>query len=615
MIAERNLVRPQFSFGEGHLHLTQYIDESSMRANGYTPSREEQDKEDWQSNAFDNVTRAKLKAFCAGIALQIPEQNFTAVNNIGLFSAPRAEGMKQLVRHSRMVDDNPQMQIFYEAWDVLSLGTVVKYDGYLKTKHKRKFVTGFDEKTGEVLWEEREVVSEDRCIDINVPLSEFFIWSFEIPNVQDQPRVIWAQHYDKDQLETEFGHLPNFKYVKDAAQVKHVETWTRTHYYDKWMNRVKAENDYEVIRYYSIAEDRYEVWCNGVDLIRAPMLWGKTKKRYPFAKTIREPFAGGPFFYGMSLPHELAGNQDIRNALWNTTIDKHIRSLLPPMLVGMANKDLLDLEDEYVNQDNKIYVPDITQVKPMPYEGVNAGDVQMLQMINRALDLQSTDQSQSGIAGQGVTAREIVIADENARKLKGITFMFLEDLWLQKTRNRILTILMNYMRPQYEKVIGEEGAAQLVETLKVFNVKDTDFSDGTKGTLAIAIASKAKRLPSEVQISATENVMEEQGINYKMIAITSDYFDDWEFDFVVQPESIFAQDKVKREALVNEKIDRMAVYFPEYLAHPANKRKALGETLSVYGDSIDQYEEPLPPAPMEGDPNNPLGMEEAEQMI
>lgn len=608
MIKQRNRMWPQFNGPDGNRTLIQYIDDNDRRLNGFKPTKMEQGKEEWQSNVFDNVTRVKLKAFVAGIALQIPEQNFKAVNTDGIFSSYRAEAMKQLVRHSRLVDDNPKMQVFFEGWQMLGAGTVIKYDGYIRAKHKVKIVTGYDPDTGEVTWKEEEVVSVDKCVDIDVPLSEFFIADFEILNVQDQPEVVWVQHYTKDQLELEFGHFKNYQYVKDGASCSKFQSSTTTHFYNAWKDRVEKENDFEVIRYYSIAKDRYEIWCNGVDLLRAPMLWGKKKKRYPFSKAIREPFTGKKFFYGMALPHELEMHQDSKNIFWNTTLDKHIRSLLPPMLVGMANKDLLDLEDEYVNQDNKIYVPDIDQVKPFPYPGVSSGDIAIINMIQKALDLESLDANQSGVTGKGVTAREIEKADQNAQKLKGIAFMFLEDLDLQKTRNRILNILMNYMPARMEVVVGKDKTQKIKEAQKLFNVDGVKLSDGTIGTLGIKIVGSPVDLPNVTDIEAQEEVMKEQGINYKMIAYTSDYFDDWEFDFSTVPDSLYAQDKVKKEAITNEKLDRIATLFPEYFV--ANKETLFADMVEVYGDSKDKYIKPEPvPVPTE-DPNSPLAIGE-----
>jgi len=613
MIEARNQSYRQFNHSDGDRTATKYWDDSDRRLNGYTHTREEQGKEDWQENVFNPVTRNKLKAVVAGVALTIPEMEYKAVNKDGLFSSKRAELAKQLVRHSRITHGNPQLDIFFEAWECAARGTVIKYDGYLKTKYKRKIIKSVDISTGEIEFDEKEVTVDDRPIDINVPLSELFIKNFRIFDIQDQPALAWVQHYTLEQVEQEFGHYPNFKFVKDGQSIKQFKSTTDTYYYEAWGGRTTLEkDDFEVIRYYNKFKDMYEIWINGVDILRAPLLWGKEEKKYPFSKTIFEPFEGKQFFYGKSLPGTLEGNQDIDNTLWNSILDKMYRSLEKPLLVGLVNKDLLDVEDELVNQDNKIYVPDVSQVKPIPFEGVSNSDVTMLQVVARAMDLTSLDQNQQGQQGRGVTAREILIADENAKKLKGLFFMFLEDLWLQKTRLRILNILMNYMRPKVEKVIGKDGKETLQEALSIYNIPDVELADGTTGTLGIQVgASKtdrarlakkgvaAKPLLTEEQIGAREMAINEQGINYKLVAVSSDYLDDYIFDFVVIPSTLFTKDQVKLEAMVSEKIERLATFFPEVFA--ANKDKVLADLLELYGETPEEYPNKPPPPPEPGE--------------
>lgn len=597
MFQVHNRIYHQFNGPDGDRTLVQYIDDSNRRLNGNTPTREEQGKEDWQTNLFTPVTRTKLKALVAGVALQIPDIVFMAWNQEGLFSPRHSEFMKQMVRYSRLTKGgNPRLDIFFEAWELFGNGTVIKYDGYLKQKHKRKFVTGFDQTTGEVHWKEKEVLIEDRAVDVNVPLSEFLIWDAEIPDVQDQPRVAWIQHYNRSALELEFSNYKNYQFVKDRNSAAKFRTTTQTYYYDNWAKRVELDDDFEVIRIYDQEKDLYEIWINGVDILfSAPLLWGKRKKFYPFSKTINEPFSGKAFFYGMSLPHALEGNQDMNNVVWNTTLDKALRSLTPPFLVGLANKDLLDLEDEYINQDNKIYVPDINQVKPMPYQGLNGGDIQLIQIMSRALDLQSSDSVQSGVTGRGVTAREIEAADQAAAKLKGIPFMFLEDLWIQKTRLRVMNIMTNYMLPRMEAIIGKDGVQSFQEQTTIHNVHDVTHSDGTQGILGIQIVKDPKNAPSVLDIEAREEAMMKQGINYKMIAVPSTFLDDWEIDFEVVSDSVYSQDKVKKEALVTEKQDRIATYYPDYFIQ--NKKKLFGEVVSLYGENPKDYQDPPPPAP------------------
>jgi len=594
MILQRNDKYPHFGDEDGAHTLIEYLDDCDKRLNGFTPSRAEQGKKDYQSNFFDPMTRNKLKAVVAGVALSLPEFKYKAVNKAGIFSSQRAELMKRLVDHSRM-RDNPKVAMFFEAWEMAGKGTVIKYDGYLKTKYKRKYIKSYDKVTGEVEFEERDEVVEDYPVDLFVPIVEFYIWDFHIRGVQNQPRVVWAQHYNKAQIDQEFGKMANHKWVKDQESTTQIESQQKTYFYDRWKKRTQKKDDFEVIRFYDKEFDKYEIWANGVPLLRAPLLWGKADKKYPFSDAILEPFTDSAFFYGKSLPHVLMGIQDVDNTVINSILDKMARGYDPAILVGLVNKDLLDLEDELISSDNKIYVPNVEQVKPMPTAEVNRAELVMLDVIARKADLASVDANQQGIAGRGVTAREILIADENAAKLKGIFFTFLEDLWLQKNKLRVQNILMNYMGPKYEAVVGKDGKEQLHETLRIFHVDDVEFSDGSRGTLGIGVASTSDKLPSVPAIEAREEVMKDQGINYKFIAATSDYLDDWEFDFMLVPETLESKSQAKKQALVFEKQTYEARTFPEWFV--ANKDKRYAEFLDIYDERIEEQTPPQPPAP------------------
>ena len=597
MIEVKNQNYPQFTSEEGDRNVLSYMTDSDRRLNGYTLTREEQGKEDWMSNTFDPITRTKLKAIVAGVALQVPDLVYKAVNRNGMFSSKRAELIKQMVRYSRL-NGNPQTDIFFEAWECAGRGTVVKFDGYLKTKYKRKFIKSYDLETGKVEFDEREEVVDDKPIDLQVPIEEFFWSDMFVSDVQDQTAVAWIQHYNEEKLTQEFGQYPNFNYLKDGETIKKFKSDTTSYFYDKWSKRVKEKDDYEVIRFFNKFEDRYEIWVNGVDILIAPLLWGKTKKLYPFSKTIFEPFSSKQFFVGKSLPSTLEGNQDVNNTIWNSTLDKLYRSLTPPLLVGLANKDLLDIEDELVNQDNKLYVPDINQVKPLPFGGVSTGDMAMLQAVATKLDMSSSDANQQGVQGKGVTAREAIIADENARKIKGIFFMFLEDLWIQKTKIRIPNILMNVMQPKMEKIIGKDGVEVMKEALNIVNIPEVGFSDGSTGTLGIQIAGSENTMFDETEIEAREGAMEQDGVNYKLIAVTSDYLDDWDLDFQVISQSIFNQDNIRKDAEITEKIERIATMFPERFI--SNKDKLFDELLELYGETSEEYQKAVQSQPEEG---------------
>lgn len=604
MIERRNLTYPEFNDDGGDQTLRQYIDDGDRRLNGYTLTREAQGKEDWQANVFSQVTRAKTRAVVAGVALKFPEFHWKAWKG-GMQSPQRAEAARQMVAFSRQYD-NPKLKMFDDAWECAGKGTIITYDGFRHVVEDVPVIDEFDPLTGEVKTHDEEVVTEHRAVDEIVPLTELFIWDFYVRDIQEQERLAWIDYLSPSQLKKEYGKNKNYKYLKDgkALGASRYEGETDSYYYRKWVSRTDAnDNKYERVRYYSKAEHCYEVWINGVLMQKTPLLWGGKKSRvYPFAKTIYEPFSNKNFFYGMSLAKVLQSFQDVDNITWDGILDSLFRSLNPEIISGLANKDLLDIEDELTSQDGVRYVPDVSQIRPMPTRGVNAGDIQLLTMIRQAMDFVSIDPSQQGVSAAGVsgkTAKEIMTMDERAQELRGIFFMMLEDLWWQKTRLRLPNVIMNYMQPEIEAFAGKDAAQTIAGSVAEFDVEDVLLSDGSRGTLGIALFDNKNKLPSEVDIGAKEDAMKEQGYNYKQIAMTTDYLDEWQFDFRIVPKSIEQQSQSGEVARVSEKIQGLATIFPERVA--SNKDKLFNEYVSAYGDDPKEYAEgaKAPPSPAE----------------
>jgi len=601
MIERRNDTYAEFADDGGQQTLKQYIDDSDRRLNGSVLTREAQGKEDWQANVFNQVTRAKARAVVAGVATTFPEFTWKAWKG-GVQSPQRAEFMKQMVAYSRQ-HENQRLKMFWEAWECAGKGTVITYDGFRRVKEEVDVITSYDPLTGVAYTEKEEVMTEEHAVDEIIPLTELYIWDIYIHNIQEQPRVARIDYLDKDAVRKEYGHYENYKYLKDGATCASSRYGGEndTYYYAKWGKRVSEEdNKYERIRYYSKADNCYEIWVNGVLMQKTPLIWGgKRGKLYPFAKTIYEPFSNKAFFYGLSLPKLLQSFQDVDNMHWDSILDNAFRSLSPRLLAGLANKDLLDIEDELSTQDDVQYVPDVTQVRPMPVRGVQGGDVQLLNMIRQAMDFVSVDPAQQGQTGvSGKTAREVMIANERAQELKGIFYMMLEDLWLQKTKLRIPNVLMNYMRPAYDSVLGEQGSQVMMGAIAQYDIADVMLADGSQGTLGVGVYKSKNQLPHPADLEGKEDAMREQGMNYKQIAITSNYADEYQYDFRLIPTSLENQSLSAQVAKVSEKQANMAQLYPEYFA--ANKDKMFSEFIEPYGETLEDYQQPEPePDPMQ----------------
>ncbi len=586
---------PHFQSGpNGARSWLQMLDDGEALVNVFTPSRQQAGKHDWQSNA--NVggaeVRAKMRAVAAGVGLKVPDMCFEAVDSNGIMSAKRADIFYNIVKQTYS-QGNPALAAFLETWQMLAHGTLFEYEGYKTGGAMQDVVDGFDSVTGEVKTHQEYVKMDGKPFNVILNPQEFYWWSFFCRDVQDQQRVAWVQSYSKREIELEFSKYPNFKFIKDKAQSNKNLEKQDSAFFKKWAKRVvEKDTEYEVVRMYSKEDDGgggklkgYELWVDGVPMLRCPLLWGGKEKVYPFIKTVPEHFANSNFFVGMPFPIMLEGYADNKNMLLNSLVDKVARGLDPLKLVGLQNRDLLDVESEIHSADSTIYVPDVNAVKFMEHPPVAQGELALLQMLDRGIELISIDRAQQGQTTAGTkTAREVVIADQRAQELKGNLYLSLEDLWYQKTRLRQDVILSHYLK--------DKAAADTIQG-QIISIKDYTFGDNTRGTLDIHVYKTKGKALSQQEIESREMAMQKQGLNYKIISMPLSYLDDWQMDFRVVSESLRAHDKtVDKDELMSE-IQALAQLNPGFMA--ANTDKYTEEILKLRDKHIEQYKPAAPP--------------------
>ncbi|MEK6897605.1 MAG: hypothetical protein AABW93_03690 [Nanoarchaeota archaeon] len=598
MIQKRNQTYVQFN----DRTLKEFIDDSEKRLNAYVLDKASQGKEDWQANFATRAYANKAKALLAATARDIPEMHFKAVNDADQFDHFAADIGKNLVRHSYN-QGNPQEELFFLAWSNVGHGTVLSCEDIQKNVYQKSRIKSFDLLTGDIEEELLEKESYGEPYSYEVPLMNLLVKNFYTRDIQDQTAMILESFYaDRDRFDSIFGKYPNAEKVKNLADIKANDH--DTYFHKLWSETIKDGKGFLVSRYMNKYKGRrgvYRIVANGIELYNGPMIWTDITRKnygrpaYPIAKTIYEPFANTDFFYGNSLPNSAMGEGDVLNTLYNTSLDKQYRSMVPPLLIGMVNKDMLDLEDEVVAGDTKIYVDDIAQVKQMELRGITDSDVKMIDLISRGLDLTTLDPQQEGAAQKYVTARAAVAADERARQLKGIFFMFMESLWLQKVRLRLPNILLTYTMPKLVEIIGEDGKTKLVERYRMFNIDKTELSDGTRGTFGIEFRSKEqmtdrKALRLDVEAEEERNYL--AGTPYEKVILPYGYLDHLSFDIEIVPETLWQSSQAISMAMTLEKTQLIANIFPEYFAE--NKELLFRDLIKNYSDDPGRYKLPKP---------------------
>jgi len=524
--------------------------------------------------------RNKLKKMIAGFSLRIPEMIMKAFGGDGNLNIDRAYVADNLIKSSYIQNSNPIMENFWEIWEAASKGTVFKYEGYLKSEYKQKFIKSYDIVTGEVESEERTVNAKDECVSIQLPITELFLRDFQINNIQDQPSIAWVRYMSNDEFTKEFGQYKDAEYVHEG--IPNNNTDTSTFFYTMEGKEENGERLIEVIRYYNQLKDQYIIAANGVLLLNAPLLWRVNgEKVYPFAKAIWEPFIDRHFAYGNSLPNILMGEYDIFNTLWNSVLDKEYRSLVRPLLVGRVNQDQFDLEDEFLDTSTKIYVNDISQVKSIQTNNVDNSDIVMIQMIARGIE-ETAPSLPNTLAQKQSTAREVVIAEEKLRELKGINQELVADLWRQKYSLRLANIQLNY--PQPRKIINIKGKEEKI--YRIFLIENTELEKdtGETGTLAIQFRDVKKKDKVKVKkdIDVEEEMMKKQGINYRKMILSTNFLDNYSYQIEIVSESLLQPSMAKRQTIMKDKLSVTANLFPEIFM--ANQADLFNEMMSTYDD-------------------------------
>lgn len=605
MLDARNATYPQFN----DRRLLNFIDDSRKRVNSYAPGKDEYDppKKEWQANSFNPITRNKLKAVAASVSVSIPESKIVAVNKQNQIDLEVADLLKGLKKFSHL-NENTSLAHTMNVWNILSDGTIIIYEGYLKTKKKIRMVKSYNQVEGKAEVEEEEAIVDDKCITVPVPIDQFYIKDFSIFDVQDQPSVAWVRYLDEGELKAEYGFCKNFEKVLDNNKKQKSEATgsgysdeEKSFYNNRWLERTKGKRSYEVIQHYDKENDTYRVVCNGLMFSDTPLLLGRKKKKYPFAKGISEMFAGGEFFYGNAFGAILQFGQDTQNTFWNMMIDKTLRSFSKPQIIGANNQDAFENTDDSYDWNTRIYVNDVNQWKEMDISGINQSELAMFDKVSEQIDLASVDRTQQGIAGQqgGITATEIRTANTKAKQAKGIFFTFLEDFYLQKDKLRVMNILTNYTVPKVDAINGK-GAEY-----KTFAFPD-EMKDGEAGIKEIQFVAGKDQVPSQSTQDAEIKKRETNGTYTEIEIYPSDYLDDYLFDMAIVPESLHMKDKAENIADVTELLQILTVFFPEFFQ--ANKEDFLKrKVLPAYGENMENFQmsNPVQQQPQQEEGQNP----------
>jgi len=239
-------------------------------------------------------------------------------------------------------------------------------------------------------------------------------------------------------------------------------------------------------------------------------------------------------------------------------VDRAILHINRPLITD-GNNDITDI----VLAPNKVLnLKGNTQ--PLNYPPPDANDIAILQELRSAMDRQTMDSQQSGQVTGGATAREIVIADENARKLAGIFRKFLEKGEYDGAKLRFGTILEYYFEPKrVSEFIDDNEEEKVIEAFRSFTLDGQKLPNGATGTKVVKLFGNAEDKPSSDDLTADALFAKTQGVELHKIAANVNYIKNFQIHFLVIPESSIEQSRSLELALESEYQKTVATLYPQ----------------------------------------------------
>lgn len=534
--------------------LKEYEDDNQKRINNYVEPRSE-DIDDWQTRGFEGITREKMFAFVSKVAMNRPKYKFKATNKKGFIDRIVSEVTEDIYDYTWNYEDPTSVQFFFDAWAAAGSGTVIRWEGIEQTEETLEDFESYDVTTGTIEGlTERIVKSDINCVARRVKLTNFLISDWYQPDIQKQSCLAEVFDMSRSDFDRIYGHYKN---ANKVPYLDHLRDFQEGAFFSQQWESVPTDR-VQVIHYYEKGKkSKFRIVANGVMILATPI--PRKDGKYPYSNGIFKPFADSSFFYGKALPDEIAHDQDIYNAFKNMVIDRAILYVQRPLI----GSNLSEVENEIFRPNGILNVKG-GELKTMDYDPPGQSDIQILEYLRGAANRQTSDAQQSGQTGKGVTAREIVIADENARKLAGVFRLFLEDFDLRAARLRVGNIYQFYFEPtKLEEIVGDEKTEEFTTAYRTFTLENRTLSDKKNGLKVINIVGKREDLPSKEDIDVDEAMAKMQGFEMEKLSINAQYVKNFQVDLTIIPESSFEQSRSLKLAMENEYMMTIAKLFPE----------------------------------------------------
>lgn len=352
-------------------------------------------------------------------------------------------------------------------------GTSFVMEYYRVDKRKIQDPVGVDEETGELEYEEKEVVDFDDAYTEWVD-NEFIFFDPGTSDQNDLRDMVYREILDYDEFKQKYEMLPGFMNIDKVPKAGLVNDQAK--YFER--PRDMTDDEVEILHYYNRLIDAYYVLANNV-LIRMSPLPSKHKE-LPLAVHVHYNVPGQ--IYGLGIPKTIYSLTEERRSLRNLNVDRNNLHINKMFLVN----DLVDLDEEDARSRPHGLIPVNTNglrlnevIQPLEYGDTPVSyyrtEEMLLEDIRRAHGI---DDRLQGVSQAGTATEAAILKEASQRRINLINTLSEMNTVIRIGRLKWSNIQFFYPAKKVEKITedNEERLKKDYRTIRsdgmVFKIQD-----------------------------------------------------------------------------------------------------------------------------------------------
>ena len=434
----------------------QYVESNRKGANTYIEPKKNKEDTNFQSG----TVRQKMFTYLAAVLNLDLNPDIQAFNKENNEVVVLGEAMEDILFKVGEQDNDEEKKLMRQ-YSLLEQGTVFVQESWEERWRKKKTFSGkFNGYvTGKKVpkWKVMLKKAFSKCTRTLLIPENVYLGDIKQFDMDKQPYVFVVELRSYKEAKSIYSKWERWKNVPKKIERKTDDESSEFLYSNINFSDDDIKDATEIIKYYDKWNDEYMVMINGVMMhpVGFPLSAINPTGEYPIDKQILEPISAF-FAYGKSLPSRMKVTAAILDEMYRMAILKTQKSYAP----AMANNTGKVLSSRIFAPGRLTYGIDIEKLQKIDPDGrgVQSSEFNMLEMLQKNIDTNTTDPTYSGQQPQGTpTATQVLEVQKQAKMMIGLTIFACAQLEKKIAWSRIYNILNNWFDKVEDEYDEESG--------------------------------------------------------------------------------------------------------------------------------------------------------------